>query len=593
MATRAVLASEAGQGFAVVAAAGAGAGDALRQPLEFTDPVRHGVIRTAMLERRIIYSNDLENDASAEPWHGIADGVSSAAIVPVVVKGRAIGALGFFAASQQHFDTEFRGLLEEVSYNITLAIEAATAEAERDHARIELVRREEQLRQTLEASPMPIIVFSLATRRLLMVNRAFGKAFGYRLTDVPDEATWMQAVYPDPGFRDRINAQWQADVARAAQEGPATILPSPELQLRCADGALRTMRGFMSVAGDNIVLQWEDLTDIRQAERALRDSEQGFRGLIEETFTGVYVHQDSRIVYANPRMTDITGWQASELLGHDSLEFFEAVPEAAATVRRLRAELYAGKPSVTAELPFRCKDGHLVQLSFHVALSSWNHRQAVVVMVHDVTERKRAEAKIEEYVRQLERTMQGTLQAVSIMVEMRDPYTAGHQRRVGLIAAAIGRELGWTEEHCGWLADIGLVHDIGKVAVPAEILTKPGRLTELERRLVQDHAQKGYEILRNVDFPLPLADIVHQHHERLDGSGYPLGLKGDAILPESRVLAVADVLESMASHRPYRAALGMEAALAELEKNWGNWFDPVVVDAMARMVREKGFQLPE
>lgn len=138
-----------------------------------------------------------------------------------------------------------------------------------------------------------------------------------------------------------------------------------------------------------------------------------------------------------------------------------------------------------------------------------------------------------------------------------------------------------------------MVHDIGKVGVPAEILTKPSRLTALERKLVQEHAQKGYEILRKVDFPLPLADIVHQHHERLDGSGYPRGLQGEAILPEARVLAVADVLESMAADRPYRPALGIEAALAELEQHAGSWFDPAVVAALARMVRERGYRLPD
>lgn len=176
----------------------------------------------------------------------------------------------------------------------------------------------------------------------------------------------------------------------------------------------------------------------------------------------------------------------------------------------------------------------------------------ISVFAKDITERKQAEQQIAEYVKQLEGTMQNTLQAVANMVEMRDPYTAGHERRVGLVAAAIAREMGWPEDKCHDLQLIGLVHDIGKIAVPAEILTKPGRLTKVEYQIVQAHSEKGYEILKDVDFPLPIAEIIYQHHERMDGSGYPRGLKDGEILPEARILAVADVLESMASHRPYR-----------------------------------------
>ena len=188
--------------------------------------------------------------------------------------------------------------------------------------------------------------------------------------------------------------------------------------------------------------------------------------------------------------------------------------------------------------------------------------------------------------------MQGTLLAVSNMVEMRDPYTAGHERRVGLIAGAIAHELGWDEARCRDLEMIGLVHDIGKIAVPSEILTKPSRLSKLEMELMKGHAQAGYDILKDVPFRTPVAEIIRQHHERLDGSGYPRGLKGDEILPEARVLAVADVLESMSSHRPYRPAVGIDAALAELMNNQGTLFDPEVVGAAVRLVRERSYALP-
>jgi len=184
------------------------------------------------------------------------------------------------------------------------------------------------------------------------------------------------------------------------------------------------------------------------------------------------------------------------------------------------------------------------------------------------------------------------LQAVSNMVEIRDPYTAGHERRVGLIASAIARELNWSAERCNNLELLGLVHDIGKIAVPSEILTKPTHLTPLEMALMKNHAQVGYDILKNVPFPMPVAEIIWQHHERMDGSGYPQGLKGDAILPEARVLAVADVLESMSSHRPYRPALGLDAALDELVSHQGRLYDPEMVDAVIRLFKQRGYVLP-
>lgn len=215
-----------------------------------------------------------------------------------------------------------------------------------------------------------------------------------------------------------------------------------------------------------------------------------------------------------------------------------------------------------------------------------------IVLSRDITEHKRAQQEIALYLKRLEGTMRGTLQAVANMVEQRDPYTSGHERRVGLIAADIAREMGWDEEKCKNLELIGLVHDIGKISVPAEILSKPGRLSTYEIELIKLHAEKGYEILKDVDFPLPIAEIIREHHERMDGSGYPRGLKGDEILIEARILAVADVLESMSSFRPYRPALGIDVALTELESHQDSLYDTNVVNAAVTLIKNKGYQLP-
>lgn len=189
----------------------------------------------------------------------------------------------------------------------------------------------------------------------------------------------------------------------------------------------------------------------------------------------------------------------------------------------------------------------------------------------------------------LQRSLEQFVWAIAYTVEARDPYTAGHERRVGELAVAIAHELGLSEERIRGIHLAASIHDLGKIQVPAEILSKPGKLSDIEFMLIKTHPQAGYDILKDVDFPWPIADIVHQHHERMDGSGYPQGLKDGQILFESRIMAVADVVEAMSSHRPYRAALGIESALKEIERGRGTVYDTTVADACLRLFREERF----
>lgn len=207
----------------------------------------------------------------------------------------------------------------------------------------------------------------------------------------------------------------------------------------------------------------------------------------------------------------------------------------------------------------------------------------------DLVDERTAELKESE--RKLRTSLIDSITALAATVEMRDPYTAGHQRRVAQLAIAIAKELHLTEEQIEGIQLAGVVHDVGKIQIPAEILSKPGRLTPLEFELIKQHAQSGYEILKSIDFPWPIARIVLQHHERLNGSGYPQALKGDEILLEAKIIAVADVVESMTSHRPYRPGLGIDAALQEIALNKGKLYEPAAVDACIRLFRERGYVL--
>jgi HD-GYP domain-containing protein (c-di-GMP phosphodiesterase class II) len=241
------------------------------------------------------------------------------------------------------------------------------------------------------------------------------------------------------------------------------------------------------------------------------------------------------------------------------------------------------------------KDGRTVNCEwFNTPLVSPNGETiGVASLIQDVTERRQSERRLGDTVLRLVAITDGVIAALSRAVEVRDPYTAGHERRVSELAAAIAHSLGLGGEIVQHVQIAGRLHDIGKITIPAEILSKPGRLSEMEFMLIKGHPQAAYDILESIEFDFPLAEIVVQHHERLDGSGYPNGLAGDAILPEARILAVADVIEAMASHRPYRAALPLEAAMAEIEDGAGVRYDAAACEAATRLFREQGFTFSE
>jgi HD-GYP domain-containing protein (c-di-GMP phosphodiesterase class II) len=226
------------------------------------------------------------------------------------------------------------------------------------------------------------------------------------------------------------------------------------------------------------------------------------------------------------------------------------------------------------EISFAC------QLADKLAIAVVNHR------------RREAQVAQREAAARLRRSLEDSIGAIAATVEMRDPYTSGHERRVAELATAIAREMALAPDMVEGIHFGGLIHDLGKIQVPAEILAKPTRLTPIEFELIKMHPQAGYDILKGIDFPWPIAQMVLQHHERMDGSGYPKGLKGEQIVLEARILSVADVVEAMASHRPYRPGLGIDKALEEIARGRGTVYDAQVAHACLRLFRERNYQLP-
>jgi response regulator RpfG family c-di-GMP phosphodiesterase len=208
----------------------------------------------------------------------------------------------------------------------------------------------------------------------------------------------------------------------------------------------------------------------------------------------------------------------------------------------------------------------------------------------DITDRKKSEDTLKKTLESLRKAIGATVQVMVSAIETRDFYTAGHQMRAAYLARAIATEMGLPQDKIDSIRMAGSIHDIGKLSIPAEILSKPTKLSKIEFALIKQHARQGYEILKDVESPWPLAQIVYQHHERMDGSGYPRNLKGSEILMEARILSVADVVEAMASHRPYRPGLGIDEALNEIEKNSGTLYDDAVADACLRLFNERGYK---
>jgi PAS domain S-box-containing protein/putative nucleotidyltransferase with HDIG domain len=302
---------------------------------------------------------------------------------------------------------------------------------------------------------------------------------------------------------------------------------------------------------------------------------------------------EGTITYINPAVEKVLGFKPEERIGAKGFELVhpDDMKFLADSFNTLTRD--TNSPVVKGEMHLRNKDGNWLTLeAVGSNLVKNNVVESVIVNYRDITERKRAEEKLQQTLDSLKKAVGTTIQVLVSALESRDPYTAGHQARSANLACAIAEELGLAQDKIEGIRLAGAIHDIGKLSIPSEILTKPTKLTNLEFSLIKEHSQCGFEMLKHVKSPWPLAEIVYQHHERVNGTGYPRNLKENEIILEANIMAVADVVEAMASHRPYRASLGTEAALEEIEKNKGILYHVAVVDACLRLFRKKNYQLP-
>lgn len=527
-----------------------------------------------------------------DPWtevlrqHGIYHGF----IMPLFARQKLIAIVGLYGENCGIASDEQRTLLNKISADVSYALTGILINEERISAESSATISKRRFTEVFGAAPIPMQVISSFNNQVMQVNCAFEAWLGYNLEEIRSNSAWLQDFFAHTQPEIKLEGQWW-HVFQSSEVSRASSL-SQELTVFDKAGKPHIARPSILIVDEEIIIAWIDLTEIRRQEQAVLESEHHFRAMIEQTIVGVYVRTKHGFTYVNPRFTEITGWDL-EALKDKTLSDLVSDELIKQKVEQNWNKLQQGLHILDYKLPLKRKDGVEIILALHGTAITWDNEFAVLVLVEEISERERDKAKIEQYVKRLEKAIKGIFTAVSHMVELRDPYTAGHEKRVGLISKAIAKEMGWSEERCNGIELIGIVHDIGKIAVPTDILVKPTRLSTLEMELVRSHVQAGYDILKDIEFGFPVAEVILQHHERIDGSGYPHQLKGNEIMEEARILAVADVLESMASHRPYRPALGLDVAMAELKRGSGTIYDPIVVDALSSLIEKKGYQLPK
>ena len=561
--------------------------------LNSTDRSECAAAGRALAHNRIEVVNDWKDDPGLSPWLELFGkaGFRSLAVLPIRQNYMPIATLHLYAAEPGYFRQDIVDLLTEMGADLDYALDGLQAQAERDRAVAELQRAETRWQFALEGGDHGVWEWNIPAGTVFYSPR-WKTMLGYGVDEISNSFDeWKSRVHPDDW--PRVENQ-----ARQYLEG-VTPNYSCEHRVRCKDGSYKWILDHGKVmtrdATGAPVLMIGTHTDIdvrKQTEMALAESELKFKALVEQSLIGIYMVDQDKLIYVNPRAAEIFGYEPAEL-NNVSLASVIAPEDRELVQKNIQRRTSGEIETLRYEFRGLRKDGQLIDVGVHGSRTMLGNRPVVLGVLQDITERRIQEERVKGYIDRLERSIMSTVQAISHMVDLRDPYTSGHERRVGELAAAIGNELGLSEHEVTGLRVAGGVHDVGKIAVPAEILSKPTRLSVAEFAIVKTHAQQGYEILKDIDFPWPIAQTVWQHHERLDGSGYPRGLHADEISLEARILAVADVVESMSTHRPYRAALGVEAAFTELKSKSGTLYDPKVVAACVNLFHQKGYQLPE
>lgn len=498
------------------------------------------------------------------------------------------GAIGEDTAVESMKSGAHDFLMKDKLAKLVVTIEREIREAqnrrEKRATQEKLLMSEENFRHSLENSPMGVRIVTLEGETIY-ANKEILNMYGYdnieELKSTPHEKRYTKESLAEREKRNERRKRGE-------------LVSNYEISIIRKNGEIRNLEVFRKQVLWNGQLQFQalynDITKRKLAEKSLRDSEERYRLVVENAHEIILITQDKKIVFANKAAEKIIGYSFDILSAGEFTRFIHPDDVDMVVTNHIR-RLEGKKVPSTYAFKIICGDKTVIWVEMNVTIIEWEKKPATLIFLKDITEHQMLDQERNESLKRIKTTLDATVNAIAMIVETRDPYTTGHQLRVSHLAQAIAAEMGLNSDEKDFIATAAIIHDIGKLSIPSEILTKPTRLTSLEYDLIKTHSQSGYNILKDINFPWPVATVILQHHERINGSGYPQNLQKDDILIESRILAVADVVEAISSHRPYRASLGINYALDEITNNRGILFDEAVVDACLRLFRNKDFVL--
>jgi PAS domain S-box-containing protein len=505
---------------------------------------------------------------------GIEEGLLCIGIVPIRYKTNTVGYIIVSSHKSQEIPFEKRKVLEIIAVHVGNVVQRIVSES----------KYRSIFENTIEG-----IFQSTPPGTLISVNPAMASMFGY---ESPEDMI-TSLGNNDAGYYVKPE-QWENFKHLLETEGTARNFEIEAYRKNKSPIWIKVNATTVKDEIGNTLYEGtiENITERKLSSDALRDSEIKYRTLLDNVNDAIFLMSKDVFVDCNEKALTVFGCSREDLIGKTPSMLSPPTQPDGRNSHEKAAEIIDKTLSGKAqffEWEHSKLDGTVFDTEVSLNTIELGGKIYTQAIVRDVTQRKQYDQSLKMSLAKLRKATGGIIDVIVMAVEMRDPYTAGHQKRVASLARSIAKEMGLTEEIIDSIRMAGIIHDLGKISIPAEILTRPRKLTESEYDLVKTHPQIGYDILKDIVFPWPIAQIVHQHHERLNGSGYPKGIKQADILLEARIIAVCDVVESMASHRPYRPALGIDKALEEITTNKGILYDAAVVDTCVRLFRQKGF----